>query len=138
VPFPEAAADTVRPPKGMTPSRFENRDKFYRKLVENSPVWTHGSSFQRESLLRSMDNAHRLLSSPAAKAFDLSLEPLGEHQKVRARLHAGQTVQLRQEPQRQLRIGKHRALRTRLFARAAFGGSRRALHRSHDRIHSRS
>jgi hypothetical protein len=76
VPFPEAAADAVRPPMGMTPSRFENRDKFYRKLVENSPVWTHGSAFQRESLLRSMDNAHRLLSSPAAKAFDLSLEPL--------------------------------------------------------------
>ena len=76
VPFPEAAAESVRPPMGMTPSRFENRDRFYRKLVENSPVWTHGSSYQRESLLRSMDNAHRLLSSPAAKAFDLSLEPL--------------------------------------------------------------
>jgi arylsulfatase A-like enzyme len=26
-------------------------------------------------MLKSMDNAHRLLSSPAAKAFDLSLEP---------------------------------------------------------------
>src|SRR5436190_315476 len=76
VAFPEAAADSVRPPKGMTPSRFENRDKFYRKLVENSPVMQHGSGYQRESLLRSMDNAHRLLSSPAAKAFDLSLEPL--------------------------------------------------------------
>lgn len=76
VPFPEAAADSVRPPKGMTPSRFENRDKFYRKLVQSSPVWQHGSGHQRESLLRSMDNAHRLLGSPAAKAFDLSLEPL--------------------------------------------------------------
>ena len=76
VPFPESAADSVRPPSGMTPSRFENRDKFYRKLVEHSPVMQHGSSFQKESLLRSMDNAHRLLSSPAAKAFDLSLEPL--------------------------------------------------------------
>jgi hypothetical protein len=76
VPFPEAAADPVRPPMGMTPSRFENRDKFYRKLVENSPVMQHGSGFQKESLLRSMDNAHRLLSSPAAKAFDLALEPL--------------------------------------------------------------
>ncbi len=61
---------------GMTPSRFENRDRFYRKLLETSPVMQHGSSFQRESLLRSMDNAHRLLSSPAAKAFDLALEPL--------------------------------------------------------------
>ena len=61
---------------GMTPARFENRDKFYHKLVELSPVMQHGSSFQKESLLRSLDNAHRLLSSPAAKAFDLALEPL--------------------------------------------------------------
>jgi hypothetical protein len=35
----------------------------------------HGSSYQRGSLLRSVENAHRLLTSPAAKAFDLSLEP---------------------------------------------------------------
>ncbi|HMJ90814.1 MAG TPA: DUF1501 domain-containing protein [Candidatus Acidoferrum sp.] len=89
VPFPEAAADAVRPPMGMTPARFENRDKFYRKLVENSPVWTHGSSFQRESLLRSMDNAHRLLSSPAAKAFDLSLEPLENIRKYTPDYTAG-------------------------------------------------
>src|SRR6266513_6463869 len=75
IPFPEQAADTVRPPGGMTPARFENRDKFLRKLVAESPVMLHGSDYQRESLLRSMDNAHRLLSSPAAKAFDLALEP---------------------------------------------------------------
>jgi len=75
IPFPEQAANTVRPPGGMTPARFENRDKFLRKLVAESPVMLHGSDYQRESLLRSMDNAHRLLSSPAAKAFDLALEP---------------------------------------------------------------
>jgi uncharacterized protein DUF1501 len=75
IPFPDQAANSVRPPGGMTPSRFENRDKFYRKLLAESPVMRHGSDYQRESLLRSMDNAHRLLSSPAAKAFDLSLEP---------------------------------------------------------------
>src|SRR5689334_23586801 len=75
IPFPDQAADSVRPPGGMTPSRFENRDKFYRRLLAESPVMQHGSDYQRESLLRSLDNAHRLLSSPAAKAFDLSLEP---------------------------------------------------------------
>ena len=75
IPFPDQAADSVRPPGGMTPARFENRDKFYRRLLAESPVMKHGSDYQRESLLRSMDNAHRLLSSPAAKAFDLSLEP---------------------------------------------------------------
>jgi hypothetical protein len=73
--LPEQAASSVRPPGGMTPARFENRDKFYRKLLAESPVLKHGSDYQRESLLRSMDNAHRLLSSPAARAFDLSLEP---------------------------------------------------------------
>lgn len=76
VAFPEQAADAVRPPAGMSPDRFANRDKFYRKLLEQSPVNRYGSSYQKESLLRAMDNAHRLLSSPAAKAFDLALEPL--------------------------------------------------------------
>ena len=75
IPLPEQAASAVRPPFGMTPSRFENREKFYRKLLAESPVMLHGSDFQRESLVRSIDNAYRLLSSPAAKAFDLALEP---------------------------------------------------------------
>ena len=72
---PADAAESVRPPKGMSPSRFENRDKFYRALVADSPITRHGSEFQKESLIRSLDNAHRLLSSPAAKAFDLTREP---------------------------------------------------------------
>jgi hypothetical protein len=76
VPFPDQAADSVRPPGDMTPGRFADRNKLYRQLLESSPIGKYGSGYQRESLLRSMDNAHRLLSSPAAKAFDLSLEPL--------------------------------------------------------------
>lgn len=72
---PEEAIKAVRPPAGMSPSRFENRTKFYKKLVEKSAVGDLGSDYQKDSLLRSLDNAHRLLSSPAAKAFDLSLEP---------------------------------------------------------------
>src|SRR5687767_11152507 len=76
VAFPEQAADAVRPPAGMSPGRFADRDKFYRKLIEESPVAQAGSNYQKDSLLRAMDNAHRLLSSPAAKAFDLALEPL--------------------------------------------------------------
>ncbi len=78
VAFPEQAADAVRPPAGMSPGRFANRDRFFRQLVATSPIAREGSSHQRESLLRALDNAHRLLSSPAAKAFDLALEPL-EH-----------------------------------------------------------
>ena len=75
IPFPHDAARAVQPPAGMTPGRFEDRDKFYRRLLDASPIGQHGSEYQRDSFLRAMDNAHRLLSSPAAKAFDLSREP---------------------------------------------------------------
>src|SRR4051794_37502731 len=78
---PEQAVESVRPPAGMSPSRFENRDKFYRELVGKGPIGQHGSDYQQQSLLRSLDNAHRLLSSPASKAFDLSLEPKASYDK---------------------------------------------------------
>jgi hypothetical protein len=78
---PEDAVKSVRPPGGMSPARFENRDSLYRKLVKQSPIGEHGSDYQKESLLRSLDNAHRLLSSPAANAFDLSLEPKESYDK---------------------------------------------------------
>jgi len=76
VPFPDQAADAVRPPAGMSPDRFADRNRFYRRLLDASPIGREGSGYQKESLLRAMDNAHRLLSSPASKAFDLALEPL--------------------------------------------------------------
>jgi hypothetical protein len=38
--------------------------------VAQSPIGEFGSDYQKESLIRSMDSAHLLLSSPAAKAFD--------------------------------------------------------------------
>lgn len=75
LPYPDQAIDAVRPPKGMTPSRFQNRHKLYKRLVDKSPLGRLGSDDQKESMLRAMDNAHRLLSSPDRKAFDLSLEP---------------------------------------------------------------
>jgi hypothetical protein len=65
----------------MTTSRFTNREKMYKKLVAASPVGQHGSEFQKESLIRSLDNAYHLLSSPAAKAFDLEQEPLENARK---------------------------------------------------------
>lgn len=75
IPEPAEAMQTVRPPKGMNTSRFQDREKFYRKLVAQSPIGQSGSDYQKESLLRSIDNAHRLMNSPSAEAFDLSLEP---------------------------------------------------------------
>lgn len=75
LPFPEEAARSVRPPEGMTPERFANRDKLYRKLVEKSPHAAIASDHQRESLLRSMDKAYQLLGSKEREAFDIELEP---------------------------------------------------------------
>jgi hypothetical protein len=79
--FPESAAESVRPPGGMTTGRFENREKLYKKMLAASPIGRHGSEFQKDSLVRSLENAYRLLSSPAAKAFDLAQEPLENVQK---------------------------------------------------------
>jgi hypothetical protein len=78
---PDEAVKSVRPPAGMGPARFERRDAAYRKLVGQSPIGQLGSDYQKESLLRSLDNAHRLLCSPAAKAFDLALEPKGSYDR---------------------------------------------------------
>ena len=72
---PDQAVDAVKPPDGMSDTRFAKRYKEYKKLLANSPIQQHGSEHQKESLLKSIDNAHRLLSSPKArKAFDLNLE----------------------------------------------------------------
>ena len=75
IPNAEQAQAVVQPPAGMTRERFARREAAYKRLVEASPLTQEGSSYQRESLLRAMDGADRLLSSPAAKAFDLSDEP---------------------------------------------------------------
>ena len=72
---PRDAAASTQPSEYLGRSRFESRWERYKKLVAAGPVGHYGSDYQRESLARSFDNAHRLLSSPAAKAFDLSQEP---------------------------------------------------------------
>lgn len=74
---PEDAMSSVRPPAHISHERFEARYARYRALLEaaaaeNSEV--PASSAQQDSLRRAVDNAHRLLTSPGAKAFDLSLE----------------------------------------------------------------
>ena len=81
IPFPDQAAEAVRPPGGMSPTRFESRHEFFKRLLARSPIGEFGSDYQQQSLLRSLDNAHRLLSSPAVKAFDLSLEPIEQIRK---------------------------------------------------------
>ncbi len=71
---PKDAVASTRPSEYLGMGRFENRYRFFKELVEKSPLKQQGSEFHQESLMRSFDNAHRLLTSPAAKAFDLSLE----------------------------------------------------------------
>ena len=83
LPHPSEAASALEPPEGMTPRRFERRHHFYRRLVASSPSLVGRSrdsesetpGAEEQSILRSMENAHRLLRSPEGKAFDLSLEP---------------------------------------------------------------
>src|SRR6266487_1685873 len=72
---PADAASAVRPPAELGPQRFLSRRQLYEKLLAKDPVYQYGGDFQRESLIRSLEYADRLLTSPSAKAFDLSLEP---------------------------------------------------------------
>jgi hypothetical protein len=75
LPYPDRAAAAVRPPQGMAPDRFSNRHRFYRQLLDRSPQRESMSDYQQESMLRSIDNAYRLLNSREREAFDLALEP---------------------------------------------------------------
>jgi hypothetical protein len=81
LPYPEDAAAAVRPPKAMTPERFESRQKHYHRLIEASPLRELASDYHQESMTRAMENAHRLLSSPERDAFDLSKEPREVYEK---------------------------------------------------------
>lgn len=77
VPDPRQAVSIVKPPAGMSLERFRRRYDTFRKMVADG-VGSDGkalSDAQRAALLRSVEQAHRLMDSTAAKAFDLSLEP---------------------------------------------------------------
>ncbi|MGB0258429.1 MAG: DUF1501 domain-containing protein, partial [Coraliomargarita sp.] len=74
LPYPEQAAAAVRPPAGMGPDRFARRYRALKQMLQHSPKGEGLSDYHQESMLRSMDAAHRLLGSPERKAFDLSAE----------------------------------------------------------------
>jgi hypothetical protein len=75
LPYPTDAVTSVRPPKGMTRERFETRQKKYQELLKQSPVSELAGDFHHQSMLRAIDNAHRLLSSKERDAFDITKEP---------------------------------------------------------------
>ncbi len=75
LPEPTQAVEAVRPPRGMSAERFKQRYRLFKNLVEKGPIGEGVSDYQRQSMLRAMENADRLLSSPDRQAFDLTLEP---------------------------------------------------------------
>ena len=75
LPVPDDAAAAVRPPKGMDRDRFRGRRKLYEELLRLGPGADSASDYHRESIVRSLDSAHRLLDSDDRAAFDLGLEP---------------------------------------------------------------
>jgi uncharacterized protein DUF1501 len=81
LPYPEEAAKAVRPPPGMQAGRFANRYKHFRELVDRSPHREYMSDHQQESMLRSLDNAQRLLEAKDRDAFDITLEPKESYEK---------------------------------------------------------
>jgi hypothetical protein len=52
LPFPEEAAQSVRPPKGMDAGRFENRQRLYQNLIDRNPHREFLSETGREPLVR--------------------------------------------------------------------------------------
>jgi hypothetical protein len=74
LPHPDLASEAVKPPSGMSPDRFAKRYKAFKELLKNSPKAYELSDYHQESMLRSVDNAHRLLGSKEREAFDLTKE----------------------------------------------------------------
>lgn len=74
VPEPSQAIQTVQPPEGMSGKRFNRRWERFKALVD-AQAGTEHEGEARKRFHDSLDAAHALMASPAAKAFDLSLEP---------------------------------------------------------------
>jgi hypothetical protein len=74
VPEPAQAVNSVRPPAGMSRQRFQER---YQRFVKNLKArrLAAGLDPKEDEFLKALEGAHRFMNSPAAKAFDLSLEP---------------------------------------------------------------
>ncbi|WZO97093.1 DUF1501 domain-containing protein [Isosphaeraceae bacterium EP7] len=73
VPQPAEATTVVRPPTGMSRKRFRDRMERFHKL---QALKVAGSSSKLgDEYIKRIDSAFELMESPAASAFDLSLEP---------------------------------------------------------------
>lgn len=72
---PMDATAAVRPPKHISHERFLARYERYKQLLDAAPNREMMTSAQQDALRKAVDNAHRLMTSPGAKALDLALEP---------------------------------------------------------------
>ncbi|QDT33819.1 DUF1501 domain-containing protein [Thalassoglobus polymorphus] len=81
LPYPEQAAASVQPPKGMNAQRFASRNRLFKKLLKESPQAEYVSDYQQESMLNALDSAYHLLSSKDRNAFDISQEPQESYQR---------------------------------------------------------
>jgi hypothetical protein len=79
VPEPAEAVHTVQPPAGMSRQRFRERYEIYVKTLK-AKRQAAGLDPKEEEFLKALEGAHRFMTSPAAKAFDLSLEPKESYQ----------------------------------------------------------
>jgi hypothetical protein len=81
LPMPSDAIASVQPPQGMTPERFSKREKLLRQMIARGPLGKVASDYHQESIVRSVENAHRLLNSKERAAFDLTQEPKESYEK---------------------------------------------------------
>ena len=79
IPDPNTATEAIR--ARLPVDRFEDRYSKFKQLAAASPLGAAAGSFQQESLLKSLDNAYRLMHSPAVKALELSQEPANVREK---------------------------------------------------------
>jgi hypothetical protein len=74
VPEPATAVQAVQPPGGMSRERFLERQRLLIQTLQ-AQRQAQGLNQREEEYLRSLEGAHRLVQSPAARALDLTLEP---------------------------------------------------------------
>ena len=76
VPQPAEAVSAVQPPPGVSRRRFRERlERLHRLQALRARAAGTDAAQVGEDYLKRIDAAYALMDSPAAKAFDLSLEP---------------------------------------------------------------
>ena len=130
IPFPQDAAHAVRPPAGMTPGRFEDRNKFYKRAARSEP---DRPARQRLSarVVAALDGQR---ASPAQLARGEGLRSLaraeGERREIRPAASTRRRSTREAESRRQLRSGTSAASASAACSRGGSPKSARASSKS--------